>query len=60
MSTIAVKKVRENAILPTYGSKDAAGADLYACLDHTVTIEAGETMFIRLPFLLVLALSDFL
>lgn len=46
MSTIAVKKVRENAILPTYGSKDAAGADLYACLDHTVTIEAGETMFI--------------
>ena len=46
MSTIAVKKVRPNAILPTYGSCDAAGADLYACLDAAVTIEAGETVFI--------------
>ena len=46
MSTIAVKKVRPNAILPTYGSCDAAGADLYACLDASVTIEAGETVFI--------------
>ena len=46
MSTVAVKKVRENAILPTYGSADAAGADLYACLDAPVTIGAGETVFI--------------
>ena len=46
MSTIAVKKLRSNALLPTYGSAEAAGADLYACLDETVTIEAGETMFI--------------
>ena len=46
MSTIAVKKVRPNAILPTYGSAEAAGADLYACLDEPVTIEAGETAFI--------------
>lgn len=46
MSTIAVKKVRPNAILPTYGSAEAAGADLYACLDEPVTIGAGETAFI--------------
>ena len=46
MSTIAVKKVRSNAILPTYGSPEAAGADLYACLEEAVTIEAGETVFI--------------
>lgn len=46
MSTIAVKKLRSNAILPTYGSAEAAGADLYACLDEPVTIEAGETVFI--------------
>ena len=32
MNPIRVKKLRENAILPTYGSVDAAGADLYACL----------------------------
>ena len=46
MSTIAVKKVRPNAILPTYGSQEAAGADLYACLEEPVTIGAGETLFI--------------
>lgn len=46
MSTIAVKKVRANAVLPTYGSNEAAGADLYACLDAPVTIEAGKTVFI--------------
>ena len=46
MSTIAVKKVRPNAILPTYGSQEAAGADLYACLDAPITIGAGESAFI--------------
>ena len=46
MSSIAVKKVRANAILPAYGSQEAAGADLYACLDEAVTINAGETVFI--------------
>lgn len=46
MSTIAVKKVRPNAILPTYGSAEAAGADLYACLEEEITIPAGSTAFV--------------
>lgn len=46
MSTIRVKKLKPNAILPAYGSVEAAGADLYACLDAPVIIEAGETVFI--------------
>ncbi|MBE6958838.1 MAG: dUTP diphosphatase [Ruminococcaceae bacterium] len=46
MHTVSVKKVRSNAMLPTYGSQEAAGADLYACLEETVTIGAGETVFI--------------
>ena len=46
MSTIAVKKLKKNAILPTYGSAEAAGADLYACIDEIVTIGPGETRFI--------------
>ena len=29
MDSIRVKKLRPNAILPTYGSSEAAGADLY-------------------------------
>lgn len=46
MDIVHVKKLREDAILPTYGSAEAAGADLYACLDQTVVIEPGETAWI--------------
>ena len=46
MSTIRVKKLKDNAILPTYGSAGAAGADLYACLDEAVTILPDETVWI--------------
>ena len=46
MDKIAVKKLSPKAFLPTYGSSGAAGADLYACLDETVTILPGETVFI--------------
>ena len=46
MSTIRVKKLNEKAILPTYGSAEAAGADLYACLEEPVTVAPGETAWI--------------
>ena len=46
MEAIRVKKLKETAILPTYGSLEAAGADLYACLDMDVTIQPGQTVFI--------------
>ena len=46
MEPIKVKKLKENAILPTYGSAEAAGADLYACLEADVTIGPGQTVFI--------------
>lgn len=46
MAPIPVKILREGAILPTYGSVEAAGADLYACLDGPVTIAPGQTAFI--------------
>ena len=46
MSTIAVKKLRPNACLPTYGTEFSAGADLYACLESPVTVEPGQTVAI--------------
>ena len=46
MSTIRVKKLSPNAILPTYGSAEAAGADLYACLEETVSIAPGEVFWV--------------
>lgn len=46
MEKITVKKLKENAVIPTYGSAEAAGADLYACLDEPVVIHPGESKFI--------------
>ena len=46
MSEIRVKKLREGATLPTYGTPYAAGADLYACLEKELTIAPGETVFV--------------
>jgi dUTP pyrophosphatase len=46
MDKIAVKRLKPNAILPTYGSAEAAGADLYACLEETVTVAPGQTVFV--------------
>lgn len=46
MTSIRVKCLREGAKLPTYGSAEAAGADLYACLTETVSIAPGETAFV--------------
>ena len=47
MPKIAVKKLNENAVLPTYGSEFSAGADLYACIDEPVVILPGETKLIK-------------
>ena len=44
---VAVKKLRPNAKLPTYGSEFAAGADLCACTDTPVEIPAHATVLIR-------------
>lgn len=44
---VAVRKLRENAVLPRYGSAEAAGADLCACLDEDVlTFAPHETRMI--------------
>lgn len=42
------KKLKETAILPVRATKDSAGADLFACLEHPVTVPAGETVMIPL------------
>lgn len=44
---VNIKKLNENAVIPTYGTEYAAGADLYACMDEAVTINSGETAFIK-------------
>ena len=46
MEPVRVKMLKAGAKLPTYGSAQAAGADLYACLEQSLTIAPGETAFV--------------
>lgn len=43
---ISIKKLNEKAIMPTYGSEYAAGADLYACIESEVTIAPHTTVML--------------
>ena len=43
---VNIKKLKDNAVLPAYGSEFAAGADLYACLDGEVEIAPHATVMI--------------
>ena len=47
MPIINVKKLDERAVLPTYGSEFAAGADLYAVTGGEVAIQPGETKLVH-------------
>lgn len=44
---VKIKKLNENAFVPTYGSEYAAGADLYACTEGRLEIAPGKTEFIH-------------
>ena len=46
MPTIAVKKLNDKAVLPTYGSEFSAGADLYALIEEAVEFQPNETKLI--------------
>lgn len=46
MQSVPVKRLSPLAKLPTYGSEDAAGADLYACLERPVTVAPGASQWI--------------
>ena len=53
---INVKKLNENAIIPTRGSEGAAGVDLYACTSSSIvimphnTVKIGTGLAIELPY----------
>ncbi len=47
MTNVNIKKLNPKATIPTYGSEYAAGCDLYACLEESVTIEPHATVLIK-------------
>ena len=46
MDAVRVVKLNPNAKLPTYGSAEAAGADLYACIDAPIAVKPGEVAWV--------------
>lgn len=42
MDTLKIKKVRENAKIPTRATVGSAGMDLYACIDEPITLKKGD------------------
>lgn len=54
MQRVPVKKLDDRANVPTYGSIDAAGADLYAVTDGPVTIAPGQTVLIHTGIAMVI------
>lgn len=44
MMNVKIKKLNENAIIPTRGSEYAAGYDLYACTTKQIAIEPHSTV----------------
>ena len=44
---IKIKKLDKRAVIPTFGSEHAAGIDLYAILDESLTIKPHETVVVH-------------
>ncbi|WP_066648668.1 dUTP diphosphatase [Christensenella timonensis] len=43
---VNIKKLKREAIIPTYGSEFSAGADLYACVEEDMILKPGDTRLI--------------
>lgn len=44
MIKVPIKKLKKDAIIPTKGSCESAGYDLYACLDRAIEVLPGQTV----------------
>lgn len=54
--TVKVKKLKEQAVMPKRATEGSAGADLYACIDESVTIAPGQ--LVKIPTGIAIELSD--
>ena len=47
MATVKFVKLNEKAIVPTYGTPFAAGADIYTLPGEDIVVKSGETVMIH-------------
>ena len=55
---IKIKKLKDNAIIPTRGTSGSAGMDLYACIDNEITIAPNQLKIIPTGIAIALPSSD--
>lgn len=53
---LKIKRVRENAKIPTRATEGSAGFDLYACIDEPILLKKGDTAVI--PTGIAIGLDD--
>ena len=53
---LKIKKIQENAIIPTRATEGSAGFDLYACINEPIIIKKGER--ITIPTGIAVEISD--
>lgn len=53
---VKIKRLKQNAVLPTHGSDGAAGLDLYACIGKPVSIKPRGLY--KIPTGIAIALPD--
>ena len=54
-----IKKVRENAKVPSRATEGSAGLDLCACIDEPITLNSGDTAVIPTGIAIALPSADF-
>lgn len=56
MSTLKIKKMRENAVIPRRATQGSAGMDLYACIENEITVKPHEC--VKFPTGIAIALPS--
>ncbi len=56
-ASVGIKKLNEKAVIPSYGSEFAAGADLYACTDGVTEIKPHQMVMVPTGIALELPLG---
>ena len=59
MEILKIKKVNENARVPSRGTQGSAGLDLCACIDEAITLNCGDTALIPTGIALALPSADY-
>lgn len=59
MELLKIKKLKENAKVPSRGTQGSAGLDLCACIDEPITLNGGDTALIPTGIAIALPSADY-